>query len=60
MSSEGKKDWRAIDHAHGCIREKKGLNKNELADFVHTVKVARTCQRVVAVVDQHRIFVYSP
>jgi hypothetical protein len=35
------------------------LNKNELADFVPTVKAAWIAQRVVAVVDQHpNFFVY--
>lgn len=29
------------------------MNKDELDDFVHTVKAARTAQKVVAVVDQH-------
>lgn len=32
------------------------MNKNELDDFVHTVKAARTAQKVVAVVDQHPNF----
>jgi hypothetical protein len=49
----GKRIGEPLDTRTASIKESKGLNKNELDDFVHTVKAARTAQKVVAVVDQH-------
>ena len=57
MSSGGKKDWRTIGHAQGCIKEEEGVEQEQAGRLCTHRQGCEYCPKSrVAVVDQHPNF----